>query len=127
MQITEVKSTIYSMSLAAQGEIVQGIDHINQCIQILLQTRPGADPLRPEFGCDVFGKLDQPLDNSLSGAVINDVITAIRNYIPDVTVNKVVPVITVGQITVTITWSFTKEAQIREFQNVSVNYYKQVV
>ena len=41
--------------------IVEGIDDIRQCIHIILTTVPGSDPLRPEFGSNVYKYLDQPL------------------------------------------------------------------
>lgn len=125
MEITQVKSSIFTMSLAGVGQIKQGIDFINQNIQILLLTPKFSDPLRPEFGCDARGKIDQPIDK-VRGSLINDVKNAINTFIPEIVVNKVVPTILVGQMTIKVTWSFASEALIKEFQTTQVNYYKQV-
>lgn len=112
------------MSLQGEGQIVQGIDHINQCINIVVLTRLGSDPLRPEFGCAACDKIDQPLSQS-GTAIIKDVKDAINNFIPEIVVNKVEPAAAVAALTINITWSFKSDAQIQQFQTTSVTYGKQ--
>lgn len=124
MEITDVKSSIYTMSLAKQGDINQGVDFINQNITIVVQTRKFSDPLRPEFGCDMADKLDLP-QNQVRSAVIKSVRDAINTFISEIVINKVELIMSIGQIIINITWSFASDALIKEFQSVSVNYYKQ--
>lgn len=124
MDITEVKSSIYTVSLAKQGDIKQGVDFINQNITILLQTRKFSDPLRPEFGCDMADKIDKPF-NQVRSSVIKIVKDAINIFIPEIVINKIDPVFTVGELLIKITWAFASDALIKEFQTVNVNYYKQ--
>lgn len=124
MQITQVKSSLFTLSLAGPGQIKQGIDFINQNIEILLLTPKGGDPLRPEFGCDARGKIDQPI-NKVRGSLINDVKNALNTFIPEIVVVKIVPTILVGQMTIKVTWAFATQALIEEFQTKEVTYYKQ--
>lgn len=52
----------WQVSISDPSQIVEGVDDIAQCIHIILTTIPGSDPLRPEFGSDVYQYLDKPLD-----------------------------------------------------------------
>ncbi len=63
MQIQEIKSKDWSLSTAKQGEVVEGLRDISQCIYIIITTVKGSDPLRPEFGADIRQYLDQPASN----------------------------------------------------------------
>jgi uncharacterized protein len=48
-------------ALGSPGEVVAGVDDINQCIKVLLTTPRGSEPLRPRFGCDAWKFLDMPV------------------------------------------------------------------
>lgn len=118
MEITDAKSSIWSASLEAQGDIVQGIDHINQCIIIVLQTRLGADPLRPGFGCGIFQKLDKPI-NQVRAALTNDVVSALNIWIPNITVVKITSVAEIGKLTVNVQWAFKNTVDTKQ---VNITY-----
>lgn len=118
MQITEVKSNLWSMSLAGPGEIVQGIDYINQNINNVLLTRPGEDLLRPEFGCGLFDFIDKPIA-LVSSKMKNEVVKAITLWIPQIKVKAVTPVILLGKLTVKVEWSFINTIQTTQ---TNVNY-----
>ena len=49
------------MSNALLGEVVEGIADIRQCIGTILTTTKGSDPLRPEFGSDIWRYVDRPV------------------------------------------------------------------
>lgn len=118
MEITDVKTSLWGLSLAKQGGIVQGIDFINQCITVVLLTRKGTDPLRPEFGNEVFAQLDRPI-NQVKAKIINNVVNAINLWITNIRVIKVTPVISAGQVTVNVQWAFNNSIQINK---VNVTY-----
>ncbi len=121
MDLTEVQSSIFSISLDGQGQIVQGMDHTQQCIKIWLMTRPGEDPLRPEFGCGCAQHIDKPID-TVRGLIINEVITGMKNYFPEIVTNKVVPVMELGKLTINIEWAYANASLIKEFQTTSYTY-----
>lgn len=57
------------------GEYVDDIDAILQSWRIILFTVKGSDPLRHEFGSDLYNYLDKPItafDASLSASLIAD-------------------------------------------------------
>ena len=105
MDISEVKSSLYSISLETIGGIVEGVDHINQNINVLLKTRFGSDPLRPEFGCGVFERMDKPM-NEVKSLLPNDVKKAIDLFIPEITVIKVTSTAVPGELTINTQWAF---------------------
>lgn len=51
----------WSVKLGSHGEVVSGLDDIHQAILIILATRKGTDPMRPEFGSDLWKYIDRPL------------------------------------------------------------------
>lgn len=51
----------WQVSMDDPAAIVEGVDDIVQSINIILTTIPGSDPLRPEFGSNVYQYLDKPL------------------------------------------------------------------
>lgn len=61
MAVLGVTNNEWGLSLAEQGTLVQGLADIRQCIQIIVTTPRGSDPLRPLFACDVYKYLDKPI------------------------------------------------------------------
>lgn len=59
MNITDVKNSEWSLSNTEQGGIMEGVDDINQCLHNILFTVPGSDPLRLDFGCDIWQYVDK--------------------------------------------------------------------
>lgn len=51
----------WQISISDPQAIVEGIDDIVQCVNVILITIPGSDPLRPSFGANVYKYLDKPL------------------------------------------------------------------
>lgn len=62
MNVGDIKSADWSLAVGAIGNVVEGIDDINQCIITLLSTQKGSDPFRPDFGSDVWDWIDRPLN-----------------------------------------------------------------
>jgi len=118
MEVTEVKSSIWGVSLAKQGDLVEGIDFINQCLKILLNTRLGSIPLNEEFGCKVFDRFDKPM-TQLRALVPGDVKECVDLFIPEITVVKVTSVMEVGSLTVFVQWAFLNTVETNQ---ISVTY-----
>lgn len=60
--LTDINSIDWGVSLAGSGNIVQGYDDINQCIDVILRTQKGTDPLRPFFGSNIYFYIDAPVN-----------------------------------------------------------------
>jgi phage baseplate assembly protein W len=93
--LSGIKSADWSMKLDIPGEpgsglgnVVQGIADVNQCIQIILTTPRGSDPLRPTFGADVWQYIDYPI-NAAVPAIVGEVTAAITLWEPRVKVISV--------------------------------------
>lgn len=69
----------WQVSMDDPAAIVEGVDDIVQSINIILTTIPGSDPLRPEFGSNVYQYLDKPLPSVL-GKIIYEATTAIGRW-----------------------------------------------
>lgn len=50
------------MSIKGYGVIVQGIASLRQCLELIIRTTQGTDPLRPEFGTKIYSFQDAPLN-----------------------------------------------------------------
>jgi phage baseplate assembly protein W len=63
--LEQISSPVWTLSLDGGGSIVEGMDALRQCIDIIVRTTPGTDPLRPLFGCDVYKFQDTPLNTAI--------------------------------------------------------------
>jgi phage baseplate assembly protein W len=102
MQLQDIKAKDWSISTTKQGEVVQGINDIHQCIAIIITTAKGSDPLRPEFGCDIRAYLDKPTSNV--PRMIREVTQAIEIWETRVQVTKVTAKLDISHVTLTIEW-----------------------
>lgn len=93
MKLEEITSTEWSFSLkGGAGEVVQGADDINQCIDIILRTVPGSDPYRPFFGSKVYMYQDKPLDVGIPN-IKKEIINALGLWEPRIQLTSVKHVI----------------------------------
>ena len=86
--LSEIQSADWSLSVDTAGEVVQGENDIAQCILIILTTVKGSDPLRPEFGCGLYDKLDRPV-NTVAAEMVLDITDSIRRFEPRATLTGV--------------------------------------
>lgn len=63
--VKDIQTENWSLSITKQGDIVTDFSELNQTIYIILMTRPGSDPLRPDFGCAIFNYLDSPVNTAI--------------------------------------------------------------
>ncbi len=73
--LEDIPTDFWQYSLAAAGEVVEGIDDIKQCLQILLSTQKGSIPLNPDLGVDIDAYIGQPVSESagLRGEILNQI------------------------------------------------------
>ena len=62
---TTLTARDWQLALGQPAIALTGRDDIAQCIRIILTTPKGSDPLRPEFGSDIWRYLDHPIDQAL--------------------------------------------------------------
>ena len=76
--LSQINSPVWTYSLAGRGTIAEGLAAIRQCIDIIIRTTPGSDPLRPTFGSDVYRYQDLPASVAIPNiklAILNAVAT----------------------------------------------------
>ncbi|MDR2001392.1 MAG: GPW/gp25 family protein [Prevotella sp.] len=78
----------WSIDIINEGSIVRGADDIIQCFYIILHTIPGSDPLRPDFGSDIYQYLDKPV-NQFSGKFCAQVKNDLEKWEPRVSIKSV--------------------------------------
>lgn len=106
VSIAGIAAVDWSLKLNTIGEVVEGLDDVEQCIRIILTTPKGADPLRPTFGSDLWQYIDYPLDAAVP-AIVREATEAIRLWEPRIALSSVTAVPdpgTLGRLIVTITW-----------------------
>ena len=113
--LSDINSADWSLALdsseggtpgAGIGNVVQGMDDVNQCIGIILTTPKGSDPLRPTFACDLWQYIDRPI-NSAVPAIVREVYNALSLWEPRIRVLSVSAAPIAGNIaglTVTVQW-----------------------
>ncbi len=65
MLVSNIKSKTWCISTLGSGVIAEGLASLRQCIDIILRTSIGSDPLRPLFGSNVYKYQDAPIDRSI--------------------------------------------------------------
>jgi phage baseplate assembly protein W len=116
MTVDQITGGDWQMGLSGLGMIAQGVDDINQCLQIILLTVPGSDPLRPEFGAGIFNLIDLPANLAIF-KINAEVISSISKWEKRVKINRVRTYYQEDKIEVEIYWS--TEFKVDGFLSVS--------
>lgn len=74
--------------IALSDGYAEALDDLRQAIAIILLTRRGSDPLRPEFGSDIWRYLDYPIDRARPH-LVREAVAAIRRFEPRVKIERV--------------------------------------
>jgi len=109
--LTPLPFVYWSPKLGEVGEIVSDTEDINQCIRIILTTRKGTVPHRPEFGSNLQDYIDWPIDRARPH-IIRESLGAIERWEPRVRV-KQVSVLPggIGQLRVQVAWTLADRVQ----------------
>ena len=99
----DIKYVDWQPKLNEIGEVVQGIDDINQCIQIILTTQKGSVPHRPTFGSDIYQYIDYPVQEAIPN-IIREVIDAITEWETRVEVSQVTAELDEAKVKIKIEW-----------------------
>lgn len=104
MKLADIVQPNWSFSLETIGEVVQGIDEISQCLILIVKTQKGTDPLRPDFGSDLFLYIDKPISESLP-KVMKSIVDGINLWESRVEVTKVSYSVNGGTTDFSIEWT----------------------
>jgi phage baseplate assembly protein W len=87
--LADITSADWSLKLGAIGEVVEGIADVEQCLEIIVTTPRGSDPLRPTFGADIWRFIDAPINTALP-AIVSELTSAITLWEPRVNLLSVI-------------------------------------
>ena len=113
--LKNITSPIWSLSVKQYGSIVQGIVAIRQQIQIALTTTKGTDPMRPEFGTNIYKYQDAPV-NVAAVEVKKEILRALQIWVPDITGVTVTTAIIDSQVIFGIGYSLVDSDLIDNIQ-----------
>lgn len=102
--LNEVIYVDWQLKLNKIGSISEGIDDINQCIAIILQTRKGTVPHRPTFGSNIYKYIDYPI-NEAAPNIIREATDAINEWETRITISLIEVEIEETSITIKIEWT----------------------
>lgn len=100
-RLDEIKLVDWQPKLNEIGNVVEGIEDIDQCIKIILMTRKGTDPHRPEFGSDIWKYIDYPINEAIPN-IIREAYDAIAFWETRVQINSITAEISESQINIKI-------------------------
>jgi phage baseplate assembly protein W len=84
----DIKSKDWQISTQGVGLVAEGLEDIRQCLDICLRTTKGTDPLRPQFGSDIFQYVDKPLTVAIPN-MIRAIIETVQIWEKRVALEKV--------------------------------------
>jgi phage baseplate assembly protein W len=119
MKLADIVQPNWSLSLIDPGKVVEGVDEISQCIILIVKTQKGTDPLRPDFGSDLFLYIDKPISEALP-KIIKSIVDGINLWEQRVEVTKVSYSIDIGTTDFIIEWK-EKITQQSETTKITVN------
>lgn len=118
MALSNVYTTDWALSLKEQGNTVDGVFDVHQCIYIILTTMKGSDPFRPTFGCDIYSYIDKPINSAIPN-MVRSIIDAITVWEKRVEIESVSYELTdTSSIRFKVQWTLTDSAisQITDFE-----------
>ena len=102
--LNEIKYVDWQFKLNGIGEVAEGVEDINQCIALILNTPKGSDPHRPTFGSNILKYIDYPV-NIAKANIIRETIDAITLWETRVKVNKTEVEIDGSSILIKVEWT----------------------
>ena len=100
----EIKYVDWQFKLKGIGEVAEGVEDINQCIALILNTPKGTDPHRPTFGSNILKYIDYPV-NIAKANIIRETIDAISMWETRVQVNSVLFNVEESNIKIKVQWT----------------------
>lgn len=108
-----IQSAHWQPALGGDG-IVEQLADIHQSIRIILTTPQGADPLRPDFACNLQRYLDWPLERARPH-LVREAFAALRRWEPRITLERVwVRPLAPHQLGLCVRWRWADQIQDTE-------------
>jgi hypothetical protein len=113
----------WQLSLSTPGGVVEGVNDIQQCLIVLINTAKGSDPLRPDFGAGIEKAIDLPASQVAPGLKAS-ILEQVALYEPRAEVLSVNLVqSSVDRVIIRLTWRAKGEA-LAQIQNLDINLFR---
>jgi len=110
-----ITSPVWCISAKHYGTVLQGITAIRQRIDLTLTTSKGTDPMRPEFGTNIYLYQDGPINvSAVEGK--KEILKALSIWVPDITNIKVTYAIINAQVIFSIGYALVDSDLIDNLQ-----------
>jgi phage baseplate assembly protein W len=111
-----IETPNWSLNLATEGEVLTDIQDIAQCMGLIFNTRTGSDPLRPDFGTEIWRWIDKPVNTAIP-AIRTEIIRGVERWEPRAEITRIVPNLNVSDLTFDVYWRaiVTGETAITNF------------
>ncbi|MBZ0251808.1 MAG: GPW/gp25 family protein [Candidatus Methylomirabilis sp.] len=83
VDLQDIRAEDWSPRLGSEGEVVEGVQDVAQCVAIIVATPPGSVAHLPEFAFDARAYMDRPI-NAIEGPLKRDLRAAILRWEPRV-------------------------------------------
>lgn len=117
--LTDITAADWSIKLNSIGDVVEDLNDINQCINIILSTPKGSRAHEPLFGSDVWKYVDYPVNQAIPH-VVREAIDALTIWEPRIKLVSVSPVISGAQITLQVEWKLNDDSTTQQTE-VTIN------
>lgn len=111
--LNEIQSVNWQLALTAPGDVVEGLADIRQCIALIIITSKGSDPLRPEFGTNIYKLVDRPV-NVAAPQILAEITQGIQLWERRVRIKRIVYQIVVERIYIDLTLELIINGQSAE-------------
>lgn len=108
--VRDITSSSWQPRLGTHGEVVEGIEDIEQCIRTILLTPKGSVPHRPEFGSDLWLYLDLPVGEAVPH-VVREGVEALRRWEPRIEIVAMRPEELAAHLHLEVEWRLGPEGQ----------------
>jgi phage baseplate assembly protein W len=86
--LQSIVSNVWGISTVGYGVIAEGIALLRQRIAMVLTTSKGSDPLRPEFGSNIFRYVGAPVNVAIPN-IRKEIVQSLAMWMPEIKVNYV--------------------------------------
>lgn len=116
-------SPYWQLSIDSPGAVVEGINDIRQCLFVILTTEKGSDPLRPDFGADIYKAVDLPAAR-IAPILKASILEQVELYEPRVEVLSVsIAYKTESHVAVRLSWKAKADA-LATIQNLDAELFR---
>jgi len=112
-KITDITASNWQLSISKLGGVAQGLDDIRQCIQAILTTTQGSDPLRPLFGSQIWKYIDTPVIEGVAN-ISAEILDSVLKWENRIIVKKLVYDIEGSRIDYALTVTLLESGQSTE-------------